>query len=806
MKTGRLAAWILLPALLFSLWGCRGTDGKKPEAPAENEDSGAESVIVSEDGTRWLTHIYKSHEMEIPDGWELDASAGIDYDAETDEFRGLLFRAEETEDENGVLERVFEYRIILWDGQGKVTAQYPLNDAEHRWRSFGQACFWGDLLYALLWEYDGEAFVGVWDIPSGELKAEKPTAGIENWDPMLMVRNLAADGDGNLYAGNGKVVTVLSPVLVFLNSVKANTFDMKRTPEGEVWAVCADMAGRGLFRIDPETGREKLTYLDASASQIAFVPAATEQGWAVIASTGAGICRFSETDGGKWASEELMSFANSSVSYNFGTDVQLDAERMAAAADEERFAFVGRERVGSGEYASIPRLYEKAPDLDLAAVRTVTLAHVKAIPDSIRFQISRFNREQDEIRVTTLDYSSYNNDLNPLGGAFRLATDLLNGLISPDLVYGETLFDPIKTLMRDGRTVDLGAYLDADPELNRLTVAECVLRAFDDGQGGIWGLSPFFRLRGVAGSASVLGEYADGWDLDGFLDFAAGLPESTILTPSACSEARGDVEFDYAQFIGEDGCSFDSPSFIRYLDWLKALPTAAELGRQSPAAGLYREMDLRPYYADGTVALQKFTVYETRGLMEIFDPYEEGRTAFPGFPAAEGSGVVVDAEDIFVIPSGTPDPDAAWAFLRSVLLAADLADTNRWNPSGMPAYLPALEEEFASHLASLKVNRADGGITQFSGDHANEAYIADFMSACFPGMAYTVSPFCSEEDVRAARELIRTAGRPFREQVSDDVKAIVNEELSAFLGGVGTAEECAAKIQSRVSIWLAENQ
>ena len=29
--------------------------------------------------------------------------------------------------------------------------------------------------------------------------------------------------------------------------------------------------------------------------------------------------------------------------------------------------------------------------------------------------------------------------------------------------------------------------------------------------------------------------------------------------------------------------------------------------------------------------------------------------------------------------------------------------------------------------------------------------------------------------------------------------------MSAFVGGVGTAEDCTKKIQSRVSIWLAEH-
>ena len=37
-------------------------------------------------------------------------------------------------------------------------------------------------------------------------------------------------------------------------------------------------------------------------------------------------------------------------------------------------------------------------------------------------------------------------------------------------------------------------------------------------------------------------------------------------------------------------------------------------------------------------------------------------------------------------------------------------------------------------------------------------------------------------------------------------EAIVQEEIDAYLAGMGTPEDCAKKIQSRASIWLAENQ
>ena len=42
--------------------------------------------------------------------------------------------------------------------------------------------------------------------------------------------------------------------------------------------------------------------------------------------------------------------------------------------------------------------------------------------------------------------------------------------------------------------------------------------------------------------------------------------------------------------------------------------------------------------------------------------------------------------------------------------------------------------------------------------------------------------------------------------ISPKISYIITEEISYYVGGVGTAEECAKKIQSRASIWLSENE
>ena len=53
--------------------------------------------------------------------------------------------------------------------------------------------------------------------------------------------------------------------------------------------------------------------------------------------------------------------------------------------------------------------------------------------------------------------------------------------------------------------------------------------------------------------------------------------------------------------------------------------------------------------------------------------------------------------------------------------------------------------------------------------------------------------------------MIAGAGTPMISRVPEEVQEIIDEEISGLLGDVSTPESCAKKIQSRVSIWLAEH-
>ena len=66
--------------------------------------------------------------------------------------------------------------------------------------------------------------------------------------------------------------------------------------------------------------------------------------------------------------------------------------------------------------------------------------------------------------------------------------------------------------------------------------------------------------------------------------------------------------------------------------------------------------------------------------------------------------------------------------------------------------------------------------------------------------------FTEEDAVRLKQDLDSHNVTRIAERLPSAVKAIVDEEISAYLAGGSTAEGCANAVQSRVFIWLAEHR
>ena len=159
------------------------------------------------------------------------------------------------------------------------------------------------------------------------------------------------------------------------------------------------------------------------------------------------------------------------------------------------------------------------------------------------------------------------------------------------------------------------------------------------------------------------------------------------------------------------------------------------------------------------------------------------------------SGIIAEPEKIFAITSFSGHPDAAWTFIRTVLLGMDASSVHG------PILKSVYDRQVLSELGKTFAYYTDGSKTSFRVTEDNPIEKADPYPDK-PGIRRTFD----ETEAEKLRAVYDSVGSPHLSGISEAVSEIVSEELSAMSAGMSSPEDCAKRIQSRVSIWLAEHQ
>lgn len=794
---------LLCLVTLLPLTGCRGMAKNAAEA----------ELTVGERGT--LTGIYEPTPLVLPDGFDLADTAQIGTDPENGEILVLTQKNKEVTAEDGDVTWKAELRLVVYDGTGKVVREVTLEDSDNsgpRVAAVSPKRVWAfcDLTQA------GSGRLLEWDASSGKLLSETETQSIKGWAGQTSPRKLIADTKGNVWLSDPAKVVVISRERVWINQFKLNALDLAAMPDGTVWAVSNLATGRGIARLDPETGRyeDAVTLWDNAVNA---APGEADGGYRFYYNGQNGICGVRlDDEEGKPVSEELMTYVNSNVNYNASFVPSEDTIQLSAALFPDVFVMIEWSRGSDGRFRYLPVLYRKGEDLELSAVKEIQLAHWQAIPQNLAWEITRFNKAHTDIRLTTLDYTKYNTDEDRTAGAKQLTLDIVTGIVSPDMLVGSTTEGPLLDMRNHGIALDLTPYLK-DAGLDG-DLFGCVRTSFTDEDGKLWGICPTFSLTFFASSQERLGTLAEKrrWTTAEFMDFVEALPEDCALHPYSTRDLRGNLgpDFlgpDFNAFIDRETatCSFDSPLFYRYLGWLETLPTAREWWDGKGAEHGLNKWPIAPYLHSGKLALRGVGMGDVRSVSNV-DIYSTGDKdyAMIGRPSETGSGVDLTSDTGMVVLTKSEVPDACWAFIRACLEDPGLTDTDRWHDGcGLPALKSVYdgEMETLSRRPVAKVITDSQQYTVHFLEDDDPAYVEEQTEKHARGGTWYLEPFDPEElaDLRA---FIDSAGEPFTNAFPAELNEIVQEEISAYFSGMGTAEDCAAKIQSRASIWLAENR
>ena len=743
-----------------------------------------------------VTNVYDPVACPLPAGYSMAESVTPFYDKYTGQITVLGNCEIEVTGEDGEIRRRNVTGLFTFDSDGNLLQSMPLSLPEYASPKVG--CIREtDILFVQYRQERWSLVTCLREDGSVQSETEIPPEQLPFIDDRILFMQM--DREGKLWLGNHHTVLRMREDLTLHKqfALPGLVNGLVCGEDGSMYACVHE--GTSLLRLEAETGTyTEVTAWDREATTLAFAgyTAGEDAGYDFYYSTPDGIY-------GAWMdgteSEMVLDSAASGI-INYGEARLMGGNRggteLVSVCSEDLMLFA--ETVSrDGQWITTPVLYRTAEDIVLAEVQVIEFAHAIPLEDNIRANLINYDTKNRDVSVVTLDYSKYNTNDDPEAGAWRLVTDILNGMISPDIVYGYSDSTEILQMLEHGRYTDLMPYFMEDDTVNPDTVFGCVQKAFTDEDGKLWALTPYFMLDTLLATTESLGECAgqSTWTVEEFLDFADRYDTLMFDLTREYAQSRFYAVYEAFCDTGSGTCTFDSPLFKRYLEFLLSLPAEAEYETKSPLAQV-ANTDRYKYYMDGSVPLKDFYMGAPLQMR-----YEMGTpdVTLIGFPTNGASGANLFTRMTFLMTDTAEDPGLCWEFIKAFMHTEYGMWMSGPGTTSMKEVFTALAYENQG-----KMYRVYGNGNAYEDSEAAFIDSIGLSDALGGGTSYTLEEW-HEPTVQYGIAYLDTEGVPLCDRLPNAVSEIIEEEFSALAAGQGTAADCADKIQSRVSIWLAEN-
>ena len=327
---------------------------------------------------------------------------------------------------------------------------------------------------------------------------------------------------------------------------------------------------------------------------------------------------------------------------------------------------------------------------------------------------------------------------------------------------------------------DLTPYFDGDEEISGNKYLNNILDAFKT-EGKMYTIVPSFYAISIVGKTSDIG------DGSGFtLDLADELAKKTGVDKGRMfglttrdTMLYQAMEMCGDQFIDWDkaACSFDSPEFIRLLEFIAQFPAGIDENNTEDTSADYRS-GKSLFYPDTMGGFDEYT-YLKYGVFGT-------DITMAGYPAqTPGSAVIMPQLEI-AVNSTSEEKDACWSFVRRFLLSDYQETIDMYWPISVSA-LDRLAEKAKEPVYYMDENGSQ---------------VEDFITVNIGGEEIKL-PRVTEEEAASIKAFLGSLNRTAF--IDNDVENIIAEEAAAFFEGQKSAEDVASVIQSRVKIYINEN-
>ena len=358
------------------------------------------------------------------------------------------------------------------------------------------------------------------------------------------------------------------------------------------------------------------------------------------------------------------------------------------------------------------------------------------------------NRVEDAVNQFNRTHDSVMIEIVTIESMEALERSAING-DAPDLICLLNVNLSVPDCVEKNLLVDLYSFLNTDEKIKKTDLVEAYCASQEIG-GCLYASGTSFGYRTLIAQASLVGQ-TPGWSMSEFRQVLNAMPPdmavmSEMTQTSFLSEMLSYTINTYVD-LENYTCDFQCESFLDLLEISKSYFSqephpAVEYGVQSG------EFLLEYQFCSGTRSVHTFF------------QYDEGMTRI-GFPGLSGTGAVLFVPDsaFYGICAWSTHQEAAWSFLRELF-------SEEFQSQSTTGF-PVLQSSFDNCMEELITN---GTILQADAE-----------------LFYDLVNGCSGTD-----------------QASITILNLILSEADAYFDGQRTAKDTAELIQSRVSVYLAE--
>jgi ABC-type glycerol-3-phosphate transport system substrate-binding protein len=460
---------------------------------------------------------------------------------------------------------------------------------------------------------------------------------------------------------------------------------------------------------------------------------------------------------------------------------------------DEQTIYVSEEDIDKDDGSIKGSIYKKVDPKDVKDKTIITLGGLYVGDSDLNRMIIKFNKQSSEYRIRTINYDDFatvedygmaekqfRNDVLTKSGPDIV---LLSGLSNPGIYMKKKVFADLYPMMS-------GAGINKEDYLQNVLDAGSI-------DGRLYAFIPKFTVTGYAMKQSLIPGKAS----VSVADIRALEEQYNVTGKSVPYGYREQIIYNAIALSGKEyydadtgKCNFDSEDFIALLEWANTFPIAEEAFDDESAIYSYNEQG-NMFRANKLLltdmGISSFREFNSREK-ELFGE----DIVFFGFPNSNGTegGVLYDDMSL-AISSASKNKDAAFEFVKLFMMEDyQMPEENQYYSYGFPCLKSAFDQ--AGEYAQERMYWIDS-------ETGEKEYYEDTYYDEKTGKDYPITPI-SDERLAYIKDRIMQCNtlRSYDEEIIN----LVNEEASAYFAGEKSAEEVARIIQSRVSIYVRENQ